>query len=122
MAMEMKMGNVAMRHDEEVRVFRFDWPVDGLGRGFRVELRDSAGAPLPPSVLHHLIAINFDRRQFAYSATDAKHFAASDDRSSPETRTAGAWYRRALLTLAAIAVLLPALSAAILTLQARGPR
>ncbi len=70
MAREMKMGNMAAHHDEEVQVFRFDWPVDGLGRGFRVELRDSAGAPLPASVLHHLIAINFDRRQFAYSATE----------------------------------------------------
>ena len=59
---------------------------------------------------------------FAYSATDAKHFAASDDRSSQETRIAHAWHRRALWTLAAIAVLLPVLSAAILTLQARGTR
>lgn len=70
MAMEMNMGNMAMHHDEEVQVFRFDWPVDGLGRGFRVELRDSAGGPLPGSVVHHLIAINFDRRQFAYSAAE----------------------------------------------------
>ncbi len=70
MVMEMKMGNMAMHHDEEVQVFRFDWPVDGLGRGFRIELRDSAGALLPASVMHHLIAINFDRRQFAYSATE----------------------------------------------------
>jgi hypothetical protein len=70
MLMEMKMSNQAMHHDEEVQVFRFDWPVDGLGRGLRVELRDSAGAPLPFSLLHHLIGINFDRRQFAYSATE----------------------------------------------------
>ncbi len=70
MLMEMKMGNGAMRHDEEVQVFRFDWPVDGLGRGFRLELRDAGGALLPGSILHHFIAINFDRRQFAYSATE----------------------------------------------------
>lgn len=70
MAMEMKMGNMAMHHDEQVQVFRFDWPVDGLGRGFRVELRDSTGAPVLGSVLHHLIAINFDRRQFAYSTAE----------------------------------------------------
>ena len=70
MLKEMKVGNVAMHHDDEVEVFRFDWPVDGLARGFRLELRDSAGAPLPPALLHHLIAINFDRRQFAYSATE----------------------------------------------------
>ncbi|MEP6905604.1 MAG: hypothetical protein ABI875_05940, partial [Gemmatimonadales bacterium] len=70
MLKEMKMGNMAMHHDDEVEVFRFDWPVDGMARGFRLELRDAAGAPLPPALLHHLIAINFDRRQFAYSATE----------------------------------------------------
>jgi hypothetical protein len=70
MAMEMDMGHMAMHHDQEVRVFRFDWPVDGYGRGFRVEVRDSAGAELPRSLLHHLIAINFDRRQFIYSAVE----------------------------------------------------
>ena len=70
MLMEMKMGNMAMHHDEEVQVFRFDWPVDGLARGFRLELRDATGALLPAALLHHLIAINFDRRQFAYAATE----------------------------------------------------
>jgi hypothetical protein len=70
MLMEMKLGNIAMHHDNEVQVFRFDWPVDGLARGFRLELRNASGAPLPAALLHHLIAINFDRRQFTYSATE----------------------------------------------------
>jgi len=70
MLMEMKMGQMAMHHDEEVQVFRFDWPVDGMGRGFRLELHDKTGGPLPTALLHHLIAINFDRRQFAYAATE----------------------------------------------------
>jgi hypothetical protein len=55
MLMEMKMGNMAMHHDEEVQVFRFDWPVDGLARGFRLELRDATGALLPAALLHHLL-------------------------------------------------------------------
>ncbi len=60
-------------------------------------------------------------RAFAYSATDAKNFTAPADRSSPETRTARAWHRRALLTLAAFALLFPALAAATLSLQSRRP-
>jgi hypothetical protein len=70
MAREMEMDHMAMHHDEEVRVFRFDWPVDGPGRGFRVEVLDSSGAPLARALLHHLIAINFDRRQFIYPAAE----------------------------------------------------
>lgn len=70
MVKEMETDPGAMHHDEEVRVFRFDWPVDGLGRAFRVEVRDSSGALLPRSLLHHLVAINFDRRQFIYPAAE----------------------------------------------------
>ena len=96
------------------------------GSGRIEETADSEALPARPvtalSYLTVLRPADIALRAFAYSATDAKNFAASDDRSSPETRTARAWHRRALLTLAAIAVLLPALSAAILTLQARGPR
>lgn len=66
MLKEMEMEHSAMHHDEERRVFRFDWPVDGVARGYRIELRDASGAVIPRSLLHHLIAINFDRRQFIY--------------------------------------------------------
>jgi hypothetical protein len=69
MAKEMDMMHGDMDHKgEENRIFRFDWPVDGWGRGYRVEISDSSGAPLPRALLHHLIAINFDRRDFLYSA------------------------------------------------------
>jgi len=61
-----EMEHSAMNHGEERRVFRFDWPVDGPARGYRIELRDSNGNRLPRALLHHLIAINFDRRQFTY--------------------------------------------------------
>jgi hypothetical protein len=69
-AMEKEMDmHGAMEHaGEERRVFRFDWPIDGMGRGYRVEIADSSGAQLPRSLLHHLIAINFDRRDFLYPA------------------------------------------------------
>jgi hypothetical protein len=39
-----------------------------MGRGYHVEISDSSGAPLPRALLHHLIAINFDRRDFLYPA------------------------------------------------------
>jgi hypothetical protein len=70
MAKEMEIDHTSMHDDEERRVFRFDWPVDGPARGYRVELRDSAGSAIPRSMLHHLIAINFDRRQFVYPAAE----------------------------------------------------
>lgn len=68
MMKDMGMGHMDMDDSEERRVFRFDWPVDGMGRGFRVEMADSSGKPLPRSLLHHLIGINFDRRDFLYPA------------------------------------------------------
>jgi len=70
MAKEMEMEHGSMHHEEERRVFRFDWPVDGPGRAFKVQIRDSAGAPLPRTLLHHLIAINFDRREFIYQQAE----------------------------------------------------
>ena len=65
MVKEMEMDH-SMRHEEDARVFRFDWPVDGPGRAFKIDVRDATGAVVPRSMLHHLIAINFDRRQFIY--------------------------------------------------------
>jgi len=70
MVKEMEMDHSMMHHEEEARVFRFDWPVDGPGRGYKIEIRDAAGAPMPRSLLHHLIGINFDRRQFIYQQAE----------------------------------------------------
>ncbi len=66
------MGHESMQmdHDGELKLFRFDWPVDGYGKAFRIEVLDSRGAILPRSLLHHVIGINLDRRQFIYSATE----------------------------------------------------
>ena len=43
--------------------FKFQWPVDGTGRGFRMTLRDAEGKKVSQRVLHHLNVINQDRRQ-----------------------------------------------------------
>lgn len=65
----MEHGAMEMEHGP-LKLFRFDWPVDGYGKAFRIEVRDSRGALLPRSLLHHVIGINLDRRQFIYSATE----------------------------------------------------
>ena len=53
-------------HEETSPLFRFRWPVDGWYRGFRVRLVDRHGDTLPGGILHHVIGVNFDRRQVVY--------------------------------------------------------
>ncbi len=62
------MMDLGMSHD--TRLQRFEWPVDGWFRGFRVELVDGEGRPVPPHVMHHMIMVNFSRRQLLYSAAE----------------------------------------------------
>jgi hypothetical protein len=44
--------------------------VDGWFRGFRVELTDAAGRPVSSRVIHHMIMVNFSRRQLVYAAAE----------------------------------------------------
>jgi hypothetical protein len=62
------MMDLGMSHDTKLQ--RFEWPVDGWFRGFRVELRDGAGRAVPPHVMHHMVMVNFSRRQLLYSAAE----------------------------------------------------
>jgi hypothetical protein len=62
------MMDLGMSHDTPVQ--RFEWPVDGWFRGFRVGLTDASGRPVPRHVMHHLIMVNFSRRQLLYSAAE----------------------------------------------------
>ena len=64
------MDHGAMGHDGPIKLYQFEWPVDAYGKAFRVEVRDSRGALLPRSLLHHVIGINLDRRQFIYAAAE----------------------------------------------------
>src|SRR5215218_6934557 len=43
------MMDLGMSHDTPLQ--RFDWPVDGWFRGFRVELVDGQGRSVPPHVM-----------------------------------------------------------------------
>lgn len=59
-----------MSHMAPNDVMPFAWPVDGYLRGFSVRMRDAAGDSLPRDILHHLIGVNFDRRQLVYPAVE----------------------------------------------------
>lgn len=47
-------------------IAQFVWPRSALFHGLRLELLDASGAPLPRSLLHHLMINNFDRRELVY--------------------------------------------------------
>ncbi len=63
-------GMEGMEHHSVSHFMRFDWPVDGWLRGFRVDMTDASGKPLPGDLLHHLIGVNLDRRQLVYHAVE----------------------------------------------------
>ena len=44
----------------------FPWPVDGGLTGFRVASYGADGSPQPRDIIHHVIGLNFDRRQLVY--------------------------------------------------------
>ena len=62
------MMDLGMSHDTQLQ--RFEWPVDGWFRGFRVELTDGQGRLVPTHVMHHMIMVNFSRRQLLYAAAE----------------------------------------------------
>lgn len=62
------MMDLGTSHDTKLQ--HFAWPVDGWFRGFRVELVDGEGNAVPPHVMHHMIMVNFSRRQLLYSAAE----------------------------------------------------
>jgi hypothetical protein len=63
-------AEMAEMHHGTPQVLRFDWPVDGAMRGFDLSMQDATGGALPKSVIHHLIAVNFDRRQIVYQMVE----------------------------------------------------
>jgi hypothetical protein len=72
MAMEgMDMSGMDMEHDGyPKKLFRFEWPVEGAVKSFKVELRDAHGRWLPRAILHHVIGVNLDRRMLVYPAAE----------------------------------------------------
>lgn len=82
----MAMGH-EMVHDAPVH--RFAWPVDGWLRGFEWSLSDASGQPVPKEVMHHLIMVNFDRRQLLYDAAERLMGAGSETEDATVPRTIG---------------------------------
>ena len=62
----MKHEDMDMMEDHNTPVYRFEWPVEGWLRGFAVEILDARNQPIERRLVHHLIMINFDRRQLLY--------------------------------------------------------
>lgn len=62
------MMDLGMSHDTPVQ--HFEWPIEGWFRGFKVDVADAAGRPVPRHVMHHLIMVNFSRRQLVYPAAE----------------------------------------------------
>lgn len=62
----MKHEDMDRMNDHNTPVYRFEWPVEGWLRGFSVELVDAEGRAIERKLVHHLIVINFDRRQLLY--------------------------------------------------------
>ncbi len=81
-AMEMDDGG---GHDTPV--FDFVWPVEGWFRGFRIAVLDENGNALPRDLMHHMIVVNYDRRQLLYPAAERIMGAGSetDDFMLPKT-------------------------------------
>jgi len=63
-------NRVPATHGMAGPLMRFEWPVEGWLRGFQVKVTDGEGNELPRHILHHLIGVNFDRRQLAYPALE----------------------------------------------------
>ncbi|MEO8199824.1 MAG: hypothetical protein ABI679_04810 [Gemmatimonadota bacterium] len=74
-------------HDTPVH--RFSWPVDGWLRGFRIEVLDARGNPLPRSLMHHLVILNYDRRQLVYSAAERLFGAGTETEDASVPRSIG---------------------------------
>jgi hypothetical protein len=74
-------------HDTPVQ--RFVWPVDGWLRGFRFEVIDESGRPLPRELMHHVVILNFDRRQLLYSMTERVFGAGTETHDTSIPRSIG---------------------------------
>lgn len=66
----MKHADMEMMAGHDTPLIRFEWPVDGWLRGYSVSVEDATGKPVDRRVIHHLIGVNFDRRQLLYPAIE----------------------------------------------------
>lgn len=78
----MDMGAGAM-----TPVYHFNWPVEGWLRGFDSGVEDSLGRKLPKHLMHHMIGVNYSRRQALYPAAERLFGAGAEtaDATIPAT-------------------------------------
>jgi len=78
----MDMGTGAM-----TPVYHFTWPVEGWLRGFDSGVEDSVGKKLPKNLMHHMIGVNYSRRQALYPAAERLFGAGAEtaDATIPAT-------------------------------------
>ena len=81
------MMDLGMSHD--TRLQHFEWPVNGWFRGFRVELEDAQGRVVPPHVMHHMVMVNFSRRQLLYSAAERLMGTGTETEAASVPKTIG---------------------------------
>ncbi len=74
-------------HDTPVQ--QFVWPVAGWFRGFSLEVRDAQGRLLPRRIMHHLIAVNYSRRQLLYPAAERLFGAGTETEDAVVPATVG---------------------------------
>jgi hypothetical protein len=82
---EKQMMDLGMSHDTPV--YHFTWPVQGWFRGFAVDVEGSNGQAVPKRVMHHMIVVDYDRRQLIYHAAERLFGAGREtaDASIPAT-------------------------------------
>lgn len=83
----MDHGMMDMGAAHDTPVYHFNWPVQGWFRGFHLAVWDKNGKPLPHRLMHHIIMVNFDRRQLIYQAAERLMGAGTetDDASVPKS-------------------------------------
>lgn len=84
--MDMPMGaDATNEHDHSQHdrspLMRVDWPVDGWMRGFSLKLTEEGGGEVPMELLHHFVAVNFERRQLVYPVVE-RLFAVGQETES----------------------------------------
>ncbi len=81
------MMDLGMSHDTPIQ--RFQWPIDGWLRGFELELVDGQGHPVPRTVIHHMIMVNFSRRMLLYPASERLMGAGTETEDIKVPKTIG---------------------------------
>jgi hypothetical protein len=79
-------------HDTPVQ--HFQWPVDGWLRGFKFEVLDEAGDALPRHLMHHVVILNFDRRQLLYAMSERVFGAGAETEDASIPRSIGVPFPR----------------------------